>query len=45
MTITAINYSMLESKSTSDDDEINTGVDKQTLLEPTIDHIMKKTRL
>ena len=45
MTITAINWSTLKSPSTSDDDDINTGVSKIKYLEPTIKHLIKETRL
>ena len=41
----AINCSVLESPSTSDDDEMNNGVFKSTLLEPTIKLLLKETRL
>ena len=41
MTITAINWSTLKSPSTSDDDDINTGVSKIKDLEPTIKHLIK----
>ena len=43
--VTDITCSMLESPSTYDYNEINTGVYKSTRLEPTIKHLMKETRL
>ena len=43
--ITAINCSMLESPSTSDDEELSTGYYKSTHLEDTMKHLAKKTRL
>ena len=45
MIITEINCSILESTSTSDDDETNKGISKPTWLEPTIKKLMKKTSL
>ena len=36
---------MLESPSTSDYDEMDNVVSKSTVLEPTIKHLMKETRL
>ena len=43
--INAITCSMLESPCTSDYDEINNGVSKSTVLEPTTKQLMKKTGL
>ena len=43
--INKINCSLLESPSTSADDETNNGDSKSTLLEPTIQNLMKETRL
>ena len=43
--ITAIICSMLESPSTSDSDEMTTGVSKSTCLEPRIKHLMKEKRI
>ena len=45
MMINAITCSMLESPSTSDDDEMKNGASKSTCLEPTIKHLMRETRL
>ena len=39
-----IDYSMLESMYTSEDDEIKNDVSKSTHLEHTIKHLMKETR-
>ena len=43
--INAITCSLLESSSTSDDYEMNTGVYKSKHSKPTIKHFMKETRL
>ena len=43
--ITAITWSILESPSTSDYDEMENGVSKSTMLEPTIKHLTKETSL
>ena len=43
--INVINCSMLESPSTSGYDEMDNGVSKSTVLEPTIKHSMKETSL
>ena len=36
---------MLESPSTADDDDMDNGFSKSTVLEPTIKHLMKETSL
>ena len=43
--INVINFSMVESLSTSSYDEMDNKVSKSTILEPTIKHVMKETRL
>ena len=43
--INSMNCSMLASTSTSDDDEVNTGISKSTRLEYSIKYLMKGTRI
>ena len=45
MMITTINSSILESTTTSDDDEMNTSASKPTHVETTIQQLTKETRL
>ena len=45
LTINVITCSMLESPSTSNDDDMENDVYKSTPLEPTIKHLMKETGL
>ena len=45
LTINAITCSILNFPFTSDDDEMENGVNKSIVLEPTIKNLMKETRL